>query len=117
MEAKYLATSHATTQALWLRTFLSELGFPPQQPITLHMDNIATLDFSNDHMISQQSKHIDICHHFVRDAITQKHVTTVYVPSRDNLADLFTKALPTPTQSHFVHRLGLMPELRGSVGN
>ena len=115
MEAEYMAASHATTQALWLTTFLSELGFPPPRPITIHVDNAAAPDFANEHMTSQRSKHIDIRHHFIRDAIQNGYVTTEYVPSRDNLADLLTKALTAPTHWDLTCRIGMNTELRGSV--
>ena len=32
----------------------------------------------------------------MRDAIKQRKITTLYVPTRENLADAFTKALPSP---------------------
>ena len=41
MEAKYVATSKASKEAIWLRNFLLDLGVVPsmQLPITLYCDN------------------------------------------------------------------------------
>ena len=38
MEAEFVALSHATKDALWLRTLLSDLGFPPSGTIKILCD-------------------------------------------------------------------------------
>jgi len=40
-----------------------------------------------------RSKHIDIRHHFIREAITDKSVWLQYVPTEDMTADSLTKGL------------------------
>ena len=52
---------------------------------------------NNNNMMNAQTRHIDIKHHVIRDAIERKEVEIVYVPSEDNTADIFTKALPATT--------------------
>ena len=45
---------------------------------------------------SERTKHIDIKWHFVTDAIANKIVDVVWVPTNKQDADIFTKALSTP---------------------
>jgi len=52
--------------------------------------------------------HIDIAHHFLRDLIEQKIIDTVYVNTRDNLADLFTKGLARDLHEDLTYRIGVM---------
>ena len=53
--------------------------------------------------------HIDIAHHFLRDLIEQKIIDTVYVNTRDNLADLFTKGLARDlVHEDLTYRIGVM---------
>ena len=40
-----------------------------------------------------RSKHIDVRHHFIRDAIISGKVCMEYVPTEDQLADILTKGL------------------------
>jgi hypothetical protein len=49
MEAEYMASSNATTQAIWLRNLLNELNFIQPFPAELNLDNqsaIALLETS-----------------------------------------------------------------------
>ncbi|GJU34195.1 ribonuclease H-like domain-containing protein [Tanacetum coccineum] len=43
----------------------------------------------------QRTKHIEIDIHFVRDLVSTGHVRVLHVPSRYQMADIFTKGLPT----------------------
>jgi hypothetical protein len=40
-----------------------------------------------------KTKHIDICHHFIRDLVENKIVTLEHVGTKEQVADMFTKAL------------------------
>ncbi|KAG9097124.1 hypothetical protein FRC06_007943 [Ceratobasidium sp. 370] len=102
MEAKYMVMSHACTQALWMRQFFEELLNPITAPTLIVSDNLATLTLSVESQFHGRLKHIDICHHFLRDIIEKRKVTTLYVPSHDNIADAFTKALTAPQFSYMI---------------
>ncbi|QRV96308.1 Retrovirus-related Pol polyprotein from transposon TNT 1-94 [Ceratobasidium sp. AG-Ba] len=103
MEAEYMALSHACTQALWLRQFFEELYYGADAPTLLLSDNLAALTLSVESQYHGRSKHIDIRHHFMRDVIEKRKVSTLYVPSKENLADEFTKALPAPQFSYLTN--------------
>ncbi|CEL57202.1 hypothetical protein RSOLAG1IB_12082 [Rhizoctonia solani AG-1 IB] len=100
-----MALSHASTQALWMRQFFEELQYPSIAPTLVLSDNLAALTLSVESQYHGRSKHIDIRHHFMRDIIEQRKVSTLYVPSRDNLADAFTKGLATPQFWHLMNRI------------
>ncbi|KAF8700906.1 hypothetical protein RHS03_06593, partial [Rhizoctonia solani] len=91
-----MALLHACTQALWMQQFFEELYLYADAPTLILSDNPAALTLSVKSQFHGQSKHIDIQHHFMRDIIEKRKVTTLYVPSNKNLADAFTKALPAP---------------------
>ena len=46
-----------------------------------------------------RTKHIDVRHHFVRDAVKNGEVRLQWVPSAEQLADIFTKPLDRNTFS------------------
>jgi len=54
----------------------------------------------------KRAKHIDVCHHFIKK-VEKGEFTPVYIPSKDNVADLLTKPLPKETTRNFVIDLGL----------
>ncbi|KAJ8468724.1 hypothetical protein ONZ45_g17140 [Pleurotus djamor] len=118
MEAETMGLSHGARELIWLRTLLTELGFPPGGPSILKADNQAAIAFAHDSGQHARSKHISIQHYFVRERIISEEIKVIYCSSKDNLADLLTKALPLPRHQFLIEQVGLTtPELRGSVGN
>ena len=71
-------------EALWLCTFLSVLKFPVPHPFLILSDNQAAFSLlSNSPAISACSKHIDICHHFIRDHMQAGSFSTIWIPTTD----------------------------------
>nr|GEW17402.1 ribonuclease H-like domain-containing protein [Tanacetum cinerariifolium] len=59
-------------------------------------DNLLSWSSKRQQTIShQQTKHIEIDIHFVRDLVTAGQVRVLHVPSRYQYADIFTKGLPS----------------------
>jgi hypothetical protein len=87
--------------------FRSEVFGIPQTPITLHADNQGAIALAKDDRFHARTKHIDIRYHFIRELIEQKKVEIIYIPSADNISDIFTKALPSPQFKHLASQLGL----------
>ncbi|KAJ9529545.1 hypothetical protein QJQ45_013945 [Haematococcus lacustris] len=82
-ESEYMACSAAGKEGLWLRGVLADLS-AVVQPLTIMCDNEAALTLVKHPHASARSKHIDVLHHFVHERV-----------ARANVADVFTKALPS----------------------
>ena len=91
-EAEYMALSDCTRQAVWIQNIFSELGLPvkPTQTCT---DNEGGIFIASNPIQERRTKHIDVRFHYVHDLIEQKRVEIVWVPTDDNIADMFTKNL------------------------
>jgi hypothetical protein len=94
-DAEYIAVSEAAREAMWLRMLTTELGFPPLRPTPLLCDNQAALVLAEDPSFHTRAKHINIKWHYIRECTENSNISVSYVPSRDNVADILTKALPT----------------------
>jgi len=68
IEAKYIAMAEAAKEALWLRTFLQELGFE-KGPLLIRGDNQGALKLAESEENRRRTKHIDIRFRFLRDVI------------------------------------------------
>jgi hypothetical protein len=106
-EAEYIAQTHAAKELIWLRTFLGEINVPITTPITLHCDNQGAIALSKDNKFHARTKHIDIRYHFIREAVENDLINMQYIPTDENVADIFTKPLPKPKFEKFVAMLGL----------
>jgi hypothetical protein len=108
-EAEYVAAAVATREIYWLRSFMSELGLEEPGPTTLWVDNQSTIAMTKNSRFHARTKHIDIRHHFVREAVEHQTISVKYIPTTENIADGLTKPLPRPAFELFVRNLGLLP--------
>ena len=108
-EAEYVAQMHAAKEAIWLRSFVSEITGKQEKPLTILCDNQGAIALSKDNKFHARlgTKHIDLRYHFIREAVEDGKIKVKYVPTDENVSDIFTKALPKPKFTRFVEMLGL----------
>lgn len=106
-ESEYVPTMHAAKEGLWLQSLITQLFSPLSSLTTLFLDNQSTIALTKDHQYHAQTKHIDVCFHFIRWIIKDGKLHLIYCPTTDMVADTFTKALPLPKVKHFTSKLGL----------
>jgi hypothetical protein len=81
------------------------------QPITVKTDNVAAKILAKNPEHHNKAKHIDIRYHFIQDKIEKGTINLVYVESKDNLADLFTKPLCRKDHEFLTRAVGLRSEM------
>jgi hypothetical protein len=74
--------------------------------LTIHYDSQGAIALSKDNKFHVWTKHIDIQHHFVHEAIEDGKLSVVYRPTDDNPVDIFTKPLAKVKFCCFVELLG-----------
>jgi kynurenine formamidase len=84
-----------------------QLGIPYSRATTLNVDNQGTINYSINTINHSRTKHIDIQHHFVCEKLVSNEIEIQYCTTKDNLADLFTKALPKPRHKDLAKQLGM----------
>jgi hypothetical protein len=107
MEAEYMATTHAAKEVLWLRSLIGEIFGKFTGPTTLYGDNQGAIALTRDHQYHAQTKHINICFHFIRWIVAEGKLKLVYCPTENMIANTLTKALPSTKVKHFAYSLGL----------
>ncbi|XP_057434172.1 uncharacterized protein LOC130726869 isoform X2 [Lotus japonicus] len=92
-EAEYCAMAQTTCELMWVGQILSEMGIERISPMKLWCDNQAALHISSNPVFHERTKHIEVDCHFIREKLQQNLISTSYVRTGDQLADVFTKAL------------------------
>jgi hypothetical protein len=92
-EAEYRSMAFATAELYWLRMLLQELQLPLKFPPVLWCDNIGALSLASNPIFHARTKHVEVNYHFIREKIARKDLITRYLPTLDQIADIFTKGL------------------------
>ena len=105
-EAEYRAMTLATCELIWLKHLLQELRFEKDEQMKLICDNQAALDITSNPVFHERTKHIEVDYHFIKEKIASRCMTTSFVNSSDQLADVFTKSLRGPRIKYICNKLG-----------
>ena len=68
-EVEYVAAATVVCQALWLRRLLGKLTDVEAHPPALMVNNQPTIALAKNLVIHDQSKHINVKFHFLRDYV------------------------------------------------
>ncbi|KAJ0493656.1 putative RNA-directed DNA polymerase [Helianthus annuus] len=107
-EAEYRSMRRVTAELAWLTRLLSELKVPNVTPIPLKCDSQAAIHIAKNPVFHERTKHIELDCHFVREKLQEGLITLSHTRTIDQVADIFTKSLPTAQHSVLLHKLGIL---------
>lgn len=84
-EAEYRSVATKCCGLKWLKGLLAFLGLPHREPMKLFCDSQAAPHIAANPIFHERTKYIEIDCHFVEDEITQGHVSTSYVSTRNRV--------------------------------
>jgi hypothetical protein len=112
-EAEYQAATYTAQNVCYFRNLLTEMGLFGESPVALKLDNKGSIDLTVSTKHHSRVKHIDIKHHFIRKCVQDNVVTVTYVPTTEQIADIFTKPLSKQLFEKFRVLLGI--QARGGI--
>jgi len=92
-EAKFIASTSATQELIWLRGLLSSINHLSRTTTPLLIDNQGTISLIKNSLSSKHSKHIELCYYFICEKFANGTITAKYISTDKQLADSLTKAL------------------------
>jgi hypothetical protein len=107
-EAEYVAINAATKEAVYIKQLLKELNEFKQEIFPLYTDNNGALLLAKNPIFHERTKHIAVKYHYIRDLISQGIINLIYVPSRENKFNSFTKALNRIKFNKFLNYLNFI---------
>jgi len=100
-EAEFMAATEVVKEVKWLTQILQELNYKVQKPILVFIDNQSAIKIGENDVEHDRTKHIDIKYYFIRDSVYENEIKLVYVPTDEQIADIFTKAVTPKVHNKF----------------
>ena len=88
-----MALTEAAKEVSFLMALLEELGVPQPNGADILEDNQGCIALARNPVNHARTKHIDIRHHFIREAINKGKINLKYCPTKEMIADILTKPL------------------------
>ena len=106
-QAELEALSSSTDGVIWAKSWLEEKGVN-LEPIVIYQDNQASIRLGEQgYGSSQASRHWNVRHFYVKQAIEERLVTLQYVKSEQMIADPLTKPYPRDLLAAWRNKIGI----------
>ena len=118
-KAEYMALKEATKENIYLNNTIRFITNKLQllstnnnnTPIIL-VDNQGSLKLAENPEFHKRTKHIDIIYHFIRECINKNKIKVGYIPTKEQLADRFTKGLDNTKHITLIDNIYLKESIR-----
>ena len=92
---------------MWIQNQMLDYGLTfTKTPI--YCDNTSAIQMTQNPVHHSKTKHIEIRHHFIRDIAEKGRISLHYIPTTEQLADIFTKPLDEHTNTYLITELGML---------
>ncbi|CAN1142265.1 Retrovirus-related Pol polyprotein from transposon RE2 [Linum perenne] len=115
-EAEYRSLAYTTAELIWLQQLFGELHIHLDMSPLLLCDNVGAIFMSKNPVISTRSKHVALDFHFIREQVESRSLRINYISTVDQVADIFTKALPRERLHTLRTKLQVQPILELAGG-
>jgi hypothetical protein len=109
-EAEYIALSQATRDLIPMRALLHEFASVTKLIVgttttysTIFEDNKGCVELANAPKLRPRTRHIGIKYHHFHSHVAQGDIKVLWIDTKSQLADIFTKPLPAPTFKFLRH--------------
>jgi hypothetical protein len=103
--AEFSALRHGIENLRGIRYKLRMMGVPVDKPSYVYGDNMSVVTNVSRPESTLKKKSNSICYHAVREAVAMGEALVAHIPTKKNLADLFTKVLYGQNRRFLVNRM------------
>lgn len=106
-KAEYRSMAFTLKELKWIKQLLTPFGINHHQPMRLYCDSKSAIYIAANPVFHERTRHVESDCHFVRDAVMEKLITTEHIKTKEQPADILTKALPSTTFAYLLSKLDI----------
>ncbi|GJW86073.1 hypothetical protein Tco_0159218 [Tanacetum coccineum] len=106
-ETEYVVAANCCGQVLWIQNQLLDYLFNFMNT-KIYIDNERTICIVKNLVFHSKTKHIEIRHHFIRDAYEKKLIHVLKIHTDDNVANLLTKTFDVSRFNFLIVNMGMI---------
>ena len=107
-EAEYQALAYGFTEVIWIKELLKNLKIKTECQTRIFCDNLSAISLAHNQVQHDWMKHVNIDRHWIRETLEDYKISTPYIGSSEQLADVLTKGLPKDQFTKLISWMGLM---------
>ena len=113
MEFEFISCFKATSQGVWLKSFISRLRVMDSisRPLRIFCDNSVTVFLAKNNKSGSRSKHIDIKYLAIKEHVKEKQVVIEHISTELMIDDPLIKDMPSMKFKDHVDRMGIVSSL------
>ena len=92
-ETEFRAVAHGICEIMWIKRLLEKLKMGSSSPMMLYCDNKVAISIAHNPVLHDRTKHVEVDKHFIKEKIDNSVVCMIYIPTKEQVADVFTKGL------------------------
>ena len=108
-ESEYIAASEASSEAVWMKRFITDFGVVPSalDPLTIYCDNMGAIANAQEPRSHKKLKRIKLRYHAIREYVEDGDIKICKVHTDLNVADPLTKPLPRAKHDQHQNSMGV----------
>ena len=107
-DAEFRAMAQVICEGIWLKKVLMELKIPFEGPMKMFCDNQAAISIAKNPIHHDQTKHVEMDQHFIKEKIERGTVTLIDTLIGLQTAYILTKAFSRIKFEDLKSKLGLI---------
>lgn len=106
-ESEFRSMAMGICELLWLKIILEDLKIKWEGPMRLYCDNKSAISIAHNPVQHDRTKHIEVDRHFIKEKLDSGLICTPFISTKDQLADVLTKGLPSHEFQQIIGKLGM----------